>query len=80
MEYFRLMLPPWDAKGLCNEWEKMAVRLLAAPNNQRTAMYLLQSRVCIACQSLGLREITYWNLLFALETLELSRCGMIGET
>ena len=28
MEYFRLMLPPWDAKGLCNEWEKMAVRLL----------------------------------------------------
>ena len=32
MEYFRLMLPPWDAKGHCNEWEKMAVRQLRAPN------------------------------------------------
>ena len=55
VEYFRLMLPPWDAKGLCNEWEKMAVRLLGAPNNQCTAMHLLRSRVCIACQTLGLR-------------------------
>ena len=53
VEYFRLMLPPWDAKGLCNEWEKMAVRLLRAPNDQGTAMHLLQSCVCIARQSLG---------------------------
>ena len=61
VEYFRLMLPPWDAKGLCNEWERMAVRLLGAPNNQRTAMHLLQSHFCIACQSLALRSLSYRN-------------------
>ena len=27
VEYFRLMLPPWDASGTSNDWEIMAVRL-----------------------------------------------------
>ena len=26
-EYFRLMLPPWDAQGSCKGWVKLAVRL-----------------------------------------------------
>ena len=25
-EYFRLMLPPWDAKGSCKGWIKLSVR------------------------------------------------------
>ncbi len=26
VEYFRLMLPPWDAKGSCKGWVKLSVR------------------------------------------------------
>ena len=55
VEYFRLMLPPWDAKGLCNDWDKMAVRLLGGPK-QSTLCHALASESClIAYQSLGLR-------------------------
>ena len=33
VEYFRLMLPPWDAKDGCKDWKQMEVRMQHAPFN-----------------------------------------------
>lgn len=66
VEYFQLMLPPWDAKGLCNEWEKMAVRPPGPPHRQCSAMHSLQVCVSAACQGLSMRSSLPLDFVLAL--------------
>ena len=61
VEYFRLMLPPWDAKGLCNDWDKMAVRLLGGPKQSTLCHALASESWLIGDKTPGVRRETQFG-------------------